>query len=55
MDPSRDFYSFVKLTDLPESLTLSVRINSLQGNLVRSSVTDLLEDESKKGWGINNE
>ncbi|CAO1623439.1 unnamed protein product [Sympodiomycopsis kandeliae] len=55
MDPSRDFYSFVKLTDLPASLTFSARINSLQGQVLRSSLIELLEDESKKGWGINSE
>jgi phosphatidylinositol 3-kinase len=55
MDTSKDFYSFVKLTDLPSSLSFSVRIHSLQGNLTRSSLIDLLEDESKKAWGINAE
>ncbi|CAO1628163.1 unnamed protein product [Parajaminaea phylloscopi] len=55
MDPTRDFYSFVKLTDLPASLSLTVRIGSLQGNLGRSSLTELLEQPERRQWGINSE
>lgn len=53
MDPSQEFYSFVKLTDLPSSLSFSIRVNSLQGNLQRSSLIELLESPSHKGWGTN--
>jgi phosphatidylinositol 3-kinase len=53
MDPSQEFYSFVKLTDLPSSLSFSIRVNSLQGNLQRSSLLELLESPSHKGWGTN--
>lgn len=53
MDPTRDFYSFVKLTDLPSSLNLTLRIASLQGNVSRSRPLDLLEHPEQRQWGIN--
>ncbi|PWN29560.1 phosphatidylinositol 3-kinase [Jaminaea rosea] len=53
MDPTRDFYSFIKLTDLPGNVTLNLRIASLQGNVERSRPLDLLEHPEKRQWGIN--
>lgn len=55
MDPTKDFYSFVKLSDLPPLLTLSIRIGSLQGNLRRSSIIELLDHPERRQWGINQE
>ncbi|KAJ1031605.1 hypothetical protein NDA13_001996 [Ustilago tritici] len=45
----RDFYSFVRLSDL--DLNLTFRISSLQGTLDRISRTQLLEKPEARHWG----
>ncbi|GAC95422.1 hypothetical protein PHSY_002998 [Pseudozyma hubeiensis SY62] len=45
----RDFYSFVRLSDL--NLNLTFRISSLQGKLDRLTRTQLLEQPESRHWG----
>lgn len=45
----RDFYSFVRLSDL--NLNLTFRISSLQGRLDRLTRTQLLEKPESRHWG----
>ena len=47
----RDFYSFVRLSDL--HLNLTFRISSLQGKLDRLTRTQLLEQPESRHWGAH--
>ncbi len=45
----RDFYSFIRLSDL--NLNLTFRISSLQGKLDRLTRTQLLQKPESRHWG----